>query len=202
MTISSRSDELLIRPCTKQYKKMVAAAPLFLIVPAVALVVREGLPAFALLVATVLSCVVIMYFYFRGVYVVLTPTEVGRSGFTSRRKMWPRTDVAAIVVGHIYLSIVDSRSAENVFLLDRAGRTIIRLRSTHWAQEDRDALVARLGIAPVVHPDLVNPPEFAKVYPKALPWYERLSFAKMVLLTFGFVILLFVVIALVVAMTL
>jgi hypothetical protein len=201
MTINSSSDEFVIRPCREEYKQMLKATPAVLIAVAIFPAIQQGVAGIVIGLVTAAVCFTVMHFYFRGVHIVLTPTEIGRSGFTSRRWMRPRSDIAAVVVGHIYLSLLDSRIAENVFLLDRSGRTIIRLRSTHWSQADRTEIVERLGIPPLVHEGLVNPPEFAKSYPKALPWYERLTFGKILLLSFAFVILLIAAIAVVVVMT-
>ncbi|WP_166353947.1 hypothetical protein [Phytoactinopolyspora limicola] len=180
MSVHTSTDEFLIRPCREEYKQMLKATPPVILLLALFPAIQQGVAGLVIAVVTAACCFVGLHFYFRGVHIVLTPTEIGRSGLTPRRRMWPRSDIAMLVVADIHLSIVDSRFAENLFLLDRTGRTILRLRSTHWSREDRTALIQRLGMRPVVHPDVVDPPTFATSYPKALPWYERLSFIKMV----------------------
>ncbi|NED97553.1 hypothetical protein G1H11_19840 [Phytoactinopolyspora alkaliphila] len=179
--------ELVIRPCTEQYKQMLKATPVLLLIPVSFLVLRQGVTGVVLAAATAAVCVVVMYFYFRGVHVVVTHTEIGRSGFTSRRKMRPRADIATVVTASLPLSAMDSRIANNLFVLDQRGRPILRLKSTHWTEEDMTSVIERLGMRPVTYPRIVTAKELSRAHPRALPWIERRPIQSAVVLTLAII---------------
>jgi hypothetical protein len=184
-TTPAHDGELVIRPCTQQYKQMLKATPVLLIVMVGMLTLRQGAAGVAAAAATALVCAIVMYFYFRGVHVVVTATEIGRSGFTSSRKMRPRSEIAAVVTASVPLSAMDSRIANNLFVLDQRGRRMLRLKSTHWTEADMTSVIERLGIQPVVHESVVTGKELSRTYPRALPWIERRPIQSAVVLTLG-----------------
>jgi hypothetical protein len=173
VTIPAGGYELIIRPCTDQYKQMLKTTPIFLIGIVVFFSLREGVASLILATVTAVVCLVIVYFYFRGVHVVVTENEIGRSGFTSRRRMRPRGDIGTVVTATVPLSVVDTRTADNLFVLDHAGRRIIRLRSTHWSHDDMARVIDRLGIQPVGYGEVVSAKRLSRDFPKALPLIER-----------------------------
>lgn len=190
--------ELVITPSVERWKRTLRTAPVWLVAFAAVSVLRLGLLGVVLAAVTVVLAIAVWYVYLRRARVIVTPAEIGKAGLTGRAKMHPRSDVATLVYATVGERFGDTRRFRNLFVLDSAGRSIMRLRSSHWAESDMDRLAAQLGIEPADPGRVVTGSELGAQYPNAVPWFERRPvltavLATLVILVFATVIAVIVV---------
>ena len=196
------AEQLVVRPRGKQYRRWLGATPAFMIIfviiafsyatrPRALLGDIRGITLVLCALAAVLALAA-TYVYIRRAHVVVTPTEIGKAGFTGRPKMRPRSDVATVVTATMRYP-ADSRVFRSIFVFDQSGQRIMRLRSMYWAVEDMERIAESLGIAPVDIPGPVSGAQLAKEYPNAVMGFERRPFfysgllvATLILLPFAY----------------
>lgn len=184
---------LTIRPSTSQYQKMLKTTPIFLLIFVGFMVLRNGVWGLALAVVAGGLAIGAVFLYIRRAHIVVTPNEIVHVGMI-RRRSWARSEIATVVGAPLPASAMDARVFLNLFLLDRAGKKILRLKNTHWADADLTQLTDVLGL-PVDNPgEVVTPKQFDARYPGVLPAIERRPWAFSFLIA-GVLIVLVIVIA-------
>jgi len=167
-------DELVLRPSTSTYKGSVMASSIFVVMFAAAMVARGGRLGLVAAGITVVACGLGLWRYRQTARVILTPSEVGRVGFFGSRRMRSRTDIATVLhVDELGTSSLDTRAFPVLFVLDRAGRRMVRLNGWLWARGDLDRLASELGVTPVVIRERIMVKALRERYPGAVGWHER-----------------------------
>jgi hypothetical protein len=175
-----QTDQLVVRPRSTEYLGWLSRGFLVLVMAPVSLVyvvltgasvTRSGLIAILCIAVAAASPLCVTHFYMLRAYVVITPTHIGKAGFTGRPKMRPRSEVGTVLMAKMRYH-ADPRKFQSLFLFDHAGRRIMRLRSMYWTPSDMERIPSALGITPVVR-GMVTSPELAKEYPHAVMGFER-----------------------------
>lgn len=192
MSESTQTGDLVIRPSTAHYKKMLRTTPLFLLIFAVIMVARNGLPGLVIGAITAAITLGLVAIYFKRARIIVTPTTLTRIRLTGIPKRWDRSEVATLVRANMPVAALDTRILDNLFVLDRVGSTMVRLKSSHWSEQDITRLAEALGLVPEGPPSdmAVKPSALAERYPNAVPFYERRPW----LFSFGLIAALIVVI--------
>lgn len=168
------SDELVLRPSTATYKGTVIAAPGLVAVYGAAMVARGGRLGLVAAGITVAACGLCIWRYLRTAQVILTPTELGHVGFLGSRRMRSRSEIGTVLrVDELGTSSLDTRAFPALFVLDQAGRRMVRLGGWLWARGDMDRLASELGLAPVVIRERIMAKALGEHYPGAVGWHER-----------------------------
>ena len=96
-------------------------------------------------------------------------TEVG---FFGRRRR-----VVIDEIGSVFFAEVFDQSGERtlpqLFVCDRAGKQLVRMRGQFWSRENMDLVLATLDVPAIAHDDSVSTSELRDEYPGLLYWFER-----------------------------
>lgn len=184
-TIMSRgamSDgEFTVRPsnASKVFRK---GTPLLILIAVVTVAVGAGRPGAFVVAAAFVSVLLGLGLRLLRTRVVVTLTQIGTVGLLGRRAMRPLDDVSAVLNAYISESgreptgpVHSERGRRSLFVLDRTGSTIARLKAPHWSDDDMDRLIRRLGIEPIGSTYPITTDEFTQKWPRAIPWWSRNS---------------------------
>ena len=182
MPRGSQSDgEFTVRP-TNASKVLRKGTPLLILIAVVTVAVGAGRPGAFIVAAAFVSVLLGLGLRLLRARVVVTPTQIGTVGLLGRRTMRPLDDVSAVLNAYISESgrepagsVLSERGRRSLFVLDRTGSTIARLKAPHWSDDDMDRLIRRLGIEPIGSTFPITTEEFTQKWPHAIPWWSRNS---------------------------
>ena len=168
-------DEHRLRPHSYLLRRGVSAALAFL-VPATAVLyfitVPEG-PWIVVLVGEimVLALLGLAIYRYQKVGVWVSPTSITEQGFFGRSH-YEKNDLGSIVfVNTFHGGWVDT--VPQLFVCDREGTQLLRLRGQFWSQETMRGVAATLDL-PLTEIDAeVSTAELHEQYPGLLYWFER-----------------------------
>jgi hypothetical protein len=105
--------------------------------------------------------------------IVVTADEIAVRGFVLHRRV-PRARAARVVRA----DVVQPRApiVDTVFVLDAAGKVLVRIYGRHYRRTDIDRLVAFLDLPTTKPPGLVTGNDLDMLYPGIVPWHEAHPF--------------------------
>jgi hypothetical protein len=128
-----------------------------------AVLVTQILASIAVVLATVA--------YFRAaIWVDRTSiTEVGFFGMTNRVVV---DDIGAIFVADVF-ETSGTRTLPQLFVCDKDGKQLIRMRGQFWSRESMDRVLSTLDVPTIARDDSLSTSELRDEYPGLLYWFER-----------------------------
>lgn len=108
----------------------------------------------------------------RGAGVLLAPDGIREREYLSRLKFTPADRVAAVLVVKLRDSYTD-RFSKQYFVVDDAGRTLLRMRGQLWHPSDLRQVVEFYGVPVRVLEAELSWPEFRRAYGPNLDRWER-----------------------------
>ncbi|WP_147375477.1 hypothetical protein [Jiangella rhizosphaerae] len=163
---------LVLRPSLRRYVNTVKWSLLPIVVLLAALLVRGG--AFGVVVSLTVIALAssIGPAWFRRATITVTPSELAVTGLLRTRRV-PRDAVGSIVTAALPRTHKNSRSLAHLYVLDRGGRRIARMKGSRWVEDDMRRLIAALGVETHKLGRLSSPRALARRYPHAVPLVER-----------------------------
>ncbi|WP_350347476.1 hypothetical protein ABIQ69_12655 [Agromyces sp. G08B096] len=138
---------------------------------------QQSNPGFrsAIVWSVLIVAVAVLYAVFR---YRLTSMSVSRYGIVERGFFGgitsvPARDAAAVIRLELYRGASDETSPQ-LFVVDRDGRCLIRMRGAFWDTEDMDVVASALEVGEFIRPTPVTLGELRASDPKLLYWFERL----------------------------
>jgi hypothetical protein len=95
-------------------------------------------------------------------------TEIGFFGRTVRVESG---DIGSVFVADVF-EASGTKTLPQLFVRDRSGRTVIRMRGQFWSRESMDRVVATLEAPKVARDASVSTRELRDEYPGLLYWFE------------------------------
>jgi hypothetical protein len=128
--------------------------------------------------------------YFRNARLDFGDGQISRTNLFGQTKTWALSDVGTVLAVRSLVAFMQPPS-DNLFVLDTAGRTIIRASDQRWAPSQMRALVDAIGHTPVILDHPVRAKAVRSDYPGAVSWTEAHP-AAVAFLSVGAFLLLFV----------
>lgn len=97
------------------------------------------------------------------------------TGFLGGVQVVPAREIARIVRLHTYRR-VSLDTTEQLFVVGRDGRCLLRLRGDYWDSESMDAIAAALDVPTQVREQPITLRELRRTDPDILYWWERPAF--------------------------
>jgi hypothetical protein len=163
---------LVLRPSLRRYLATVKWSLLPILVLLAALLFRGGGFGAVVSIIVIVLASAIAPVYFRRAAVTVTPSEIAVTGLVRTRR-FPRDAVGSIVTAALPRTHKNSRSMAHLYVLDRGGRRIARLKGSRWVENDMRRLITTLGVEPIKLGRLASPRALARRYPHAVPLLER-----------------------------
>ncbi|WP_152690780.1 hypothetical protein [Jiangella alkaliphila] len=163
---------LVLRPSLRRYLSTVKWSLLPIVVLLAALLLRGG--GFGAVVSLIVIALTssIGPAWFRRAALTVTPSELAVTGLIRTRRV-PRDAVGSIVTAALPRTHKNSRSLAHLYVLDRGGRRLARLKGGRWVEDDMRRLIATLGVETFKLGRLASPRALARRYPHAVPLLER-----------------------------
>lgn len=176
MTYLSRGGRVKLRPHTHLFSQGVVAVVAFMtpvFVVLYVLSVPSG-PWRAVLATQVLATVVVVFAsvaYFRvGIWVDRTGiTEIGFFGRTQRLET---SEIGSVFVAEVF-EASGTETLPQLFVRDKEGRQVIRMRGQFWSREAMETVLATLDVPKLAQENTVSTREIRDEYPGLLYWFER-----------------------------
>ncbi|MBX3100331.1 MAG: hypothetical protein KF761_12225 [Salinibacterium sp.] len=176
MTRPSDTDSVKLRPHVSVLRQgllgvVAFSTPVFIVL--YFLTVPHG-PWKAVLATQVLASIVVvvaLILYLRvGIWVNRTSiTEIGILGRIKR--------VEADEIGSVFVATVfeasGTTSLPQLFVRDKQGKQVVRMRGQYWSKASMDIVVATLDVPKHTRQDSVSTRELRDSYPGLLYWFER-----------------------------
>lgn len=169
---SQHGSALVLRPSLPRYLRTARATMLLGGVLLVALFLRGGIVGAIAALVILATASGAMSIYFRRANVTVTPDEVVNTGLIRVRRT-PRSALGSVVTVALPRSHPASRTLPHLFVLDKDGRRVARLKGSHWLEDDMRSLIRHLGIAPRKLGRVATAKQLAKSYPRAVSVFER-----------------------------
>jgi len=109
--------------------------------------------------------------YFR-VAIWVDRTSITEVGFFGRRKRVEVADIGSVFVADVFESS-GTKTLPQLFVRDKEGRQVIRMRGQFWSRASMDRVVAVLDAPSEGREDKVSTRELRDEYPGLLYWFER-----------------------------
>jgi hypothetical protein len=128
----------------------------------------------AVLVTQVIATVAVVYAavsYFRSA-IWVDRTGITEVGFFGRRVRVEAQDIGSVFVAEVF-EASGTRTLPQLFVRDKQGRQLIRMRGQFWSRESMDRVLAMLEVPSVEEEYGVSTRELRDEYPGLLYWFER-----------------------------
>ena len=162
----------MLRPSLRRYLNTVKWSLLPILVLLAALLFRGGGFGAVVSIIVIVLASAIAPVYFRRAAVTVTPSEIAVTGLVRTRRT-PRDAVGSIVTAALPRTHKNSKSLAHLYVLDRGGRRIARLKGSRWVEDDMRSLITALGVETTKLGRLASPRALARRYPHAVPLLER-----------------------------
>ena len=182
-----------IRPSRAAYRQAVGANAIILLPFLIFIVIRMwaapvgGYIALLLLLVVIGACVLL---YFRNARIDFGDGQISRTTMFGRTRTWALDDIGTVLAVRSLLAFMQP-ATDNIFVLDTAGRTIIRATDQRWTSAQMRALVEATAKVPVV----IDKPTYALAiraeYPGAIAWWEAHPFKVAFIAVGAFMVLFF-----------
>jgi hypothetical protein len=169
--------ELVLRKAREEWRFAAIAVSIVFGLPFAAAAVAAaiaGVWAVALIAGSVVTVPSIaIWGHLRYSRIVVTAHEIAVRGFVVRRRV-PRERAVQVVRADVVqprVPIVDT-----VFVLDEAGKVLVRIYGRHYRRADIDRLVAFLGLPATSPSGPVTATSLSRLHPGLVPWHEAHPF--------------------------
>jgi hypothetical protein len=123
--------------------------------------------------ALVLASVLLGVFRYLRVCVSVTPTHLLERRFFFGTHRVPLDAIGRVVMLEMHRTMA-SQSRLQMFVLDKDGRPLMRMRGEYWSRTDINLIASHLTMAPIEHIDHpVTLDELQITRPEMLYWFER-----------------------------
>lgn len=163
---------LVLRPSLRRYLRTVKWSLLPILVLLAALLFRGGGFGAIVSITVIALASAVVPTYFRRAAIAVTPSEIAVTGLLRTRRV-PRDAVGSIVAAALPRTHKNSKSMAHLYVLDRGGRRIARLKGSRWVEDDMRRLISALGVETVKLGRLASARALARRYPHAVPVLER-----------------------------
>ncbi|MBB5789406.1 hypothetical protein [Jiangella mangrovi] len=163
---------LVLRPSWRRYLRTVKWSVLPVVVLLAALLFRGGGFGAVVSIIVIVLASAVLPVYFRRAAITVTPSEIAVTGLLRTRRV-PRDAVGSIITVALPRTHKNSKSLAHLYVLDRGGRRVARLKGSRWVEDDMRRLITALGIEPTKLGRLASPRALARRYPHAVPLLER-----------------------------
>src|SRR5215207_4902977 len=127
-------------------------------------------------VAAVVVCSVVAWRRYRRTEVVMSELGIVERGFLGQVQSTAGRDIAGIIRLQLYRGATLDTTRQ-LFVVDRDGRCLFRMRGAFWDTATMDRVAGVLGVEEVVRTEPVTLAELRANDPKLLYWFERLPWA-------------------------
>ena len=128
----------------------------------------------AVLATQILATIVIVgasVAYFRvGIWV--DRTSITEIGFFGRRKRFEAAELDSVFVADVF-EASGAVSLPQLFVRDKEGKQVIRMRGQFWSRESMDTVLATLEVPKQARDHVVSTRELRDEFPGLLYWFER-----------------------------
>lgn len=109
--------------------------------------------------------------YFR-VAIWVDRTSITEVGFFGRTIRVEADEIGSVFVAEVF-EASGTKSLPQLFVRDKQGRQVIRMRGQFWSREAMDAVLATLDVPKQARENTVSTRELRDEYPGLLYWFER-----------------------------
>jgi predicted membrane protein len=170
------AERVKLRPLAQLFSQGLVAVvafmtPVFIVLYATT--IPSG-PWRAVLVTQVLATVVVGFgaaAYFRTA-IWVDRTGITEIGFFGRTKRVAASEIGSVFVAEVF-EASGTRTLPQLFVRDKQGRQLIRMRGQFWSRESMDRVLATLDVPQLARDNLVSTRELRDEYPGLLYWFER-----------------------------
>lgn len=134
-------------------------------------------PLVAWTAAIIAALVVAAWIAYQRTQVSISAYGIVERGFFGGVYTTAVRDVAGVLRVRVYRGNSLDTSQE-LFVVNRAGRGVFRMRGRFWTTSDMDQVAGILGVEETVRPDPVTLAELRQTDPQLLYWFERRSLAR------------------------
>lgn len=176
MAAAGTSGRLKLRPHAHLFSQGIIAvvafmAPVFVVLyvltipsgPWRAVLATQALATLAVLLATAS--------YFR-IAIWVDRTSITEVGFFGRTKRVEAHDIGSVFVADVF-EASGTRTLPQLFVRDKEGRQVIRMRGQFWSRASMDTVLATLEVPRLARDESVSTRELRDEYPGLLYWFER-----------------------------
>lgn len=138
------------------------------------LAIPAGLGAWVLaLQILVMAASIVSVVQFLRASVSVTETELVEVGFFGPVHRAPISEIGRAIILP-FGRYATAKPTMQMFVLDRSGRLVLRMRGEYWTAEDIQLIAEQLVTVPVEHVDTtVTLDELQRTNPRMLYWFER-----------------------------
>jgi hypothetical protein len=176
MMYLTRGGRVKLRPHAHLFGQGIFAAVAFMTPVFVVLYVLSipSGPWRAVLATQILATIVVVgasAAYFRvGIWV--DSTSITELGFFGRKRRVEASDIGSVFVADVF-EASGTKSLPQLFVRDKQGRQVIRMRGQFWSRESMDTVLATLEVPQQAQDNVVSTRELGDEYPGLLYWFER-----------------------------
>jgi hypothetical protein len=109
---------------------------------------------------------------YRGASVLVSASGIRERGFFGRTRSTPLDAIGSILLLEIYRdSALDTQM--QLFVCDREGRMLLRMRGLFWSRDDMDTVIESLDVPIEVVDGTFTMADLRRTRPELLYWFER-----------------------------
>ena len=121
----------------------------------------------------VLAAVLVAAYRYTRVSITVTPTTAIEVRFFGGETRTNIADIERVIMLEMHRTMA-SQSRLQMFVLDAAGKPLLRMRGEYWSRNSINRIAAQLSAAPIEHIDHpVTLDELQTSRPEMLYWFER-----------------------------
>jgi len=176
VVVGRSAERVKLRPLPHIFSQGVIAvvafmAPVFVVL--YVMTIPSG-PWKAVLVTQIIATLAVAYgtfSYFRAT-IWVEPTSITEIGFFGRTRRVEAHEIGSVFVADVF-EASGTRTLPQLFVRDKQGRQVIRMRGQFWSRESMDRVLAILDVTKLARDDSVSTRELRDQYPGLLYWFER-----------------------------
>jgi len=141
----------------------------------------------AVLVTQILATVAVVgasAAYFR-LAIWVDRTSIAEVGFFGRTTRIEASEIGGVFFAEVFESS-GTRTLPQLFVRDKQGRQVLRMRGQFWSRESMDTVLATLEVPRTARDDTVSLRELREEYPGLLYWFERRPVIAALVFSLGF----------------
>lgn len=168
----AESPELTIRPSGATYRRSVGIAAVGVGPLLVLSLLRSRAEQVVLTIGlvTAVVCLLGLWLFFRNSRVVLDRRHLSHTNWLGSARRWTTADVGHVLVAEQLMEY--GKAAPSLFVLDKEGARLIRLRGQYWSLNDMSTLARRFGSRSEIIEVPVTAARIGRDHPNAVGWWE------------------------------
>jgi hypothetical protein len=121
-------------------------------------------------VATIVVTVFTSLFFRTAIWI--EPEGLRERGFLGRVHTVALTEIGSVVIAETYTG-GGTESHRQLFVCDRSGKQVLRMRGEFWSADDMELLASSLDVPKTTVDETVSRSELERAHPGLLYWFER-----------------------------